>query len=65
MISIFWQLKGSAGSGSDSADLSGLVSLSKNFRSWPRIFKLLRSPGIDFKESIPLTYVAWDGILKL
>jgi hypothetical protein len=23
------------------------------------IFNLLRSPGIDFKESIPLSYVAW------
>ncbi len=24
-----------------------------------RIFKLLRSPGIDSKESIPSAYVAW------
>jgi hypothetical protein len=24
-----------------------------------RIFKLLRSPGIDSKESVPPTYVAW------
>ncbi len=24
-----------------------------------RIFKLLRSPRIDFKESMPLAYVAW------
>ncbi len=26
---------------------------------WARIWKRLRSPGIDSRESIPLTYVAW------
>jgi hypothetical protein len=34
-----------------------------------RIFKLLRSPGIDSKESIPPAYVAWRAgtttLLKL
>ncbi len=28
-------------------------------RAWARIFKLLRSPRIDFKESIPPAYEAW------
>jgi hypothetical protein len=28
-------------------------------KHWPRIFKLLRGPGIDSKESIPPAYVAW------
>jgi hypothetical protein len=28
-------------------------------RSWVRIFKLLRSPGIHSKESISPAYVAW------
>ncbi len=27
--------------------------------SWARILKLLRSPGVDSKESIPPAYVAW------
>ncbi len=27
--------------------------------SWARIFKRLRSPGIDSEKSIPLAYVAW------
>jgi len=27
--------------------------------SWARIFKRLRSPGVDSKESIPPAYVAW------
>ncbi len=36
----------------------------KHFRD-DGIFKLLRSPGIDFKESIPPAYVAWAGIFKL
>jgi hypothetical protein len=26
---------------------------------WARIFKLLGSPGIDSKKSIPPAYVAW------
>ncbi len=31
-----------------------------------RIFKLLRSPGIDSKESIPPAYVAWwSGTITL
>ncbi len=44
-----------------SACLSGLVSASINGGSLHRdgIFKLLRSPGIDSKESIPTVYVAW------
>jgi hypothetical protein len=29
-----------------------------------RIFKLLRSPGINLKESIPPVYVACGGILE-
>jgi len=34
--------------------------------SWQGIFKLLRSPGIDFKESISSAYVAWrDGTTTL
>ncbi len=41
-------------------------------RNWPDstsnsrdyIFKLLRSPGIDYKESIPSAYVASAGIFK-
>jgi hypothetical protein len=39
--------------------------------AWPRpvesragIFKLIWSPGIDTKESIPPAYVAWDRICK-
>jgi hypothetical protein len=39
-----------------------------SFISFPesraRIFKLLRSPGIDSKESIPPDYVACVGILE-
>jgi len=27
--------------------------------NWAQIAKPLRSPGIDFKESIPPAYVAW------
>jgi hypothetical protein len=34
-----------------------LVRLSPAHKA--RIFKLLRSPGIDFKEFIPPAYVAW------
>ncbi len=48
----FLQLKDSVGSRSKSAELSGLVSLSPNFRSWARIFKLLTSPGIDRSQGI-------------
>ncbi len=28
------------------------------------IFKLLRSPGVDSKEPIPLAYVAWASSFK-
>ncbi len=31
---------------------------------WARIFKLLRSPGIDSKELIPPAYVAWGAGTK-
>jgi hypothetical protein len=34
--------------------LEGLQKMSS-----ARIFKLLRVPGIDFKESIPTAYGAW------
>jgi hypothetical protein len=48
----------------------GEVKTTENKIHWPRcrimvsvdrrcIFKLLRSPGVDFKESIPPAYVAW------
>ncbi len=34
-------------------------------QAWARIFKLLRSPGIDSKESIPPAYVTWALMFKL
>jgi hypothetical protein len=44
----------------------GYLPSSSNFslvffivNNWARIFKLLRSPGIDSKESIPPAYIAW------
>jgi hypothetical protein len=32
--------------------------------AWARICKRLRSPGIDSKETIPLSNVAWASICK-
>jgi hypothetical protein len=47
--------------GNISACLLSLVR-KKNYSVRARIFKLLRSPRIDFNESIPPAYVAWiDG----
>ncbi len=33
----------------------------ENHLSIARIFKILRSPRIDSKESVPLAYVAWQA----
>jgi hypothetical protein len=37
------------------------VGLPPPFTFQARIFKLLRSPRIDFKEPIPPAYVAWGA----
>jgi hypothetical protein len=34
---------------------------SKIFHIKARIFKLVRSPGIDFMDSVPPAYLAWRG----
>ncbi len=36
-------------------------SIPTAYEAWAGNFKLLRSPGIDFKESIPPSYVAWQA----
>jgi hypothetical protein len=43
---------------STSGKAAGWATLA-NDEFWARIFKRLRSPGIDSKEWIPLAYVAW------
>jgi hypothetical protein len=37
----------------------------QNTRSRARIYKHLRSPGIDFKESVPPAYVAWQAGIRM
>ncbi len=42
-----------------------LIGIKEYFESWGGIFKFLRSPEIDSKESIPQTYVARRADLLL
>jgi hypothetical protein len=44
--------------------LSAFKAVRRRMVTRARIFKLLRSPGIDYKESIPPAYVAWRACTK-